>query len=102
MSKAGKVIAFRLSGDALEQAEEAAKLRAININELARETLIAALSSGNELHKMALRVTTIEGEISELRHDLAVATQAILVTAGKVSPDDADKFAREKLKKRAV
>lgn len=100
MPKADKVIAFRLSGDALERAEDAAKRRSMTVNELAREALTASLSSSGELHKMVLRVTTIESELSELRHDLAVATQAILVTAGKVPPDDADKFAREKLRKR--
>jgi hypothetical protein len=102
MAKEDKVIAFRLSGDALELAEEAAKRRSTTVNELAREAFTASLSSSNELHKMTLRVTTIESELSELRHDFAVATQAILVTAGKVSHEDADKFAREKLRKRAV
>ena len=99
MGKADKVIAFRLSGEALELAEEAAKRRAVTVNELARDSLLTSLSSDGELHKVALRTTSIETEISELRRDLAVATQAILVTAGKVSPDDAEKFAREKLGK---
>lgn len=101
MPKSDKVISFRLSGDALEQAEEAAKRRSMTVNELAREALIASFSSGGELHKVALRVTSIESELSEMRHDFAVATQAILVTAGKVPPEEADKFAREKLRKRA-
>jgi hypothetical protein len=99
MGKAEKVIAFRLPGDALEQVEQAAKRRAVSVNELARETLLAALSTEEDSHRIALRVTAIEGELSELRRDLAVATQAILVTAGKVPPEEAEKFAREKLRK---
>jgi len=100
MGKADKVIAFRLSGDALEQAEEAAKRRAVTVNELARDSLLTSLSSEGDLHKVVLRTTSIESEISELRRDLAVATQAILVTAGKVPRDKAEKFAREKMGKR--
>lgn len=99
MSKSDKVISFRLNGDALEEAEEASKRRAITVNELARESLLASLSSDEEIHRVGLRVTSIESELSELRRDLAVATQAILITAGKVSPEDAEKFAREKLRK---
>jgi len=99
MSKSDKVISFRLNGDVLEQIEDSAKRRAVSVNELARETLLAALSADEDSHRMALRVTAIEGELLELRRDLAVATQAILVTAGKVPPEEAEKFAREKLRK---
>lgn len=99
MGKSDKVIAFRLSPDALEQAEEAAKRRSVTVNELARDAFLSSLSSEGDIHKVALRMTNIESEISELRRDLAVATQAILVTSGKVSPEEAEKFAREKLGK---
>ena len=80
------MIAFRLPVEALEQVEEAAKRRAVSVNELAREALMSTLDEGNEVHRMALRMTTIESELSELRRDLAVATQAVLITAGKFSP----------------
>jgi chromosome condensin MukBEF complex kleisin-like MukF subunit len=99
MGKSEKVIAFRLTSDALELAEEAAKRRSVTVNELARDAFLASLSSEGDIHKVALRVTNIESEVSELRRDLAVATQAILVTSGKVSPEEAEKFAREKLGK---
>jgi len=99
MEKTGKVIAFRLPVEALEQAEEAAKRRASTVNDLARDSLLFSLSTESELHKMVLKMANMESELSELRRDLAVATQAILVTAGKVSPEEAEKFAREKLGK---
>lgn len=96
--KLEKVISFRLDGDDLSALEEAAERAGIGIHEWAKRTLIRELESGNLLPKIAMTGEALSAEMVELRKDLAVATEALLVSAGKATNEQAAKFVKANLK----
>ena len=98
MAEQGKVITFRVSEAELSELESRADSEKVTIQQFAKRALLERLedAQGN----VALAVSALKEELLELRQDLAVSTEALLVTAGKVPPEDALKFVSEKLKKR--
>ena len=95
-----KIIGFRLDRAELLRLEEAAERAGIGPHEWAKRATIRELDSGNLLPKIAFTNDAIKEELLELRQDVAVSVEAILVTSGKVSSEQALKFVTEKLRKR--
>ena len=95
-----KVISFRLGGERLSTLETMAKKAGMTPHEFAREALVQRLSDEGDIHRLNLKVTNLEIEMVELRKDLAVSTQAILVGAGKVSVKEAEEFVRDNLREK--
>ncbi len=96
--KLEKVISFRLEGEALSSLEEAAERAGMGIHEWAKRALVRELESGNLLPKIAMTGEALSAEMVELRKDLAVITEALLVSAGKATNEQAAKFVKANLK----
>ncbi len=93
-----KVISYRLDGEPLSVLEEAADRAGISAHEWAKKAVIRELESGNLLPKIALTGEALSVEMVELRKDLAVITEALLVSAGKATSEQAAKFVKANLK----
>lgn len=93
-----KVISFRLDGEALQALEEAALRTGVSVHEWAKKAVVRELESGNLLPKIALTNEAIKDELTELRKDISVATEALLVSAGKVTHEQASKFVKANMK----
>lgn len=98
MAEQGKVITFRVSEEELLELERNAGKGQVTIQQFAKRALLERLTA--DAGNVALSVSALKEELLELRQDLAVSVEALLVTAGKVPPEDALKFVSEKLKKR--
>ncbi len=101
MAKEEKVVSFRLGGEALELAERELERRGISLSELAREAVVKHLKREGEdestIHKMSMRLMSIETALGEVRKDIAVSTEALLINGG-VSTTDAARWTDEKLR----
>ena len=93
-----KVISFRLDGEPLRTLEEAAERGGFSAHEWAKKAVIRELKSGNLLPKIAMTGEALSAEMVELRKDLAVVTEALLVSAGKATSEQAAKFVKANLK----
>ena len=93
-----KIIGFRVDKALLSRLEEAAERAGISPHEWAKRATIRELESGSQLPKLALQTEAIKQELTELRKDVAVATKALLVSAGKSTLEQADKFVKTNLK----
>jgi hypothetical protein len=93
-----KVVSFRLDGDSLSALEEAAERAGVGVHEWAKKAVIRELESGNLLPKIAMTGEALSAEMVELRKDLSVITQALLVSAGKATSEQAAKFVKTNLK----
>lgn len=97
--KEEKIIGFRLDGELRSRLEEAALRNGISLHEWARKAVIRELESESYLPKIALQNEALKQELLELRKDIAVSTEALLVSAGKSTPEHASKFVRANLKR---
>ena len=93
-----KVISFRLDGEPLSTLEVAAERAGMSVHEWAKRAVIRELESGNLLPKIAMTGDALSAEMVELRKDLAVVTEALLVSAGKATSEQAAKFVKANLK----
>jgi len=98
MSEQGKVITFRVSETELLDLESQAETAQMTVQQFAKKALQEKL--GGETKNLGLSVSALKEELLELRQDVAVSVEAILVTSGKVSSEQALKFVTEKLRKR--
>ena len=101
MAKEEKVVSFRLSDEALELAEKELEQRGISLSELAREAVVKHLRRGAEeeskLHTMSMRLMSIEAAVVEVRKDIAVSMEALLINGG--TPHSvAERWVDEKLR----
>jgi hypothetical protein len=101
MADVAKTIGFKLSGENLERLEKVASNAGMTVHEFARDALIAKLTAKDEeeraLHKMSMRLLSIEAAVVEVRKDIAVSTEALLINGG-VSTADAARWTDEKLR----
>ena len=92
-----KIIGFRLDNSLLSRLEEAAERAGISPHEWAKRATTRELESGSQLPKLALQSEVIKQKLHELRKDLAVMTEALLVSAGKASSEQAARFVKANL-----
>jgi hypothetical protein len=99
--KDAKVIGFRVDGEASSRLGEAAERAGISIHEWAKKIVLRELDSENLIPKLDLKSDAIQGELLEIRRDLAVMTEALLVSGGKATSEQAAKFVKANLKSNA-
>ncbi len=91
-------IGFRLDEASLRILAERAKRLGLSIHELARHYVIEVLQEPEERSALREAVETVQREIMASREDLAVATEAILVSSGNIEESQARKWVDENLK----
>ena len=99
MSKTeGKIFSFRLDGELVSKLNEAAERTGLSPHEWLKRAAIRELNGLSNLPKLALQNEAIKQELIELRKDIAVATEGILVSAGKATNEQASRFVKANLK----
>ena len=93
-----KIIGFRVDKSLHSRLKAVAEQAGISPHEWAKRAAIRELDSGSLLPKLALQTESLKQELSELRKDVAVATEALLVSAGKATNEQASKFVKANLK----
>ena len=93
-----KTIGFRADRELSLRLEEVAECAGMSAHEWAKRAVIRELDSGNLLPKIALQSEALSAEMVELRKDLVVITEALLVSAGKATSEQAAKFVKANLK----
>lgn len=99
MKETQKTFGFRLDSGNRGKLEARAKKTGVTPSELAREIIVESLNDEKELDRLRLKVSAVEGELSELRKDFSVAIEALLAASGKVTPEQAKEWVRLNLKR---
>ena len=90
-------IQFRLSGQVLKELEKLAKAYELSPGQFARRIVVEYLEDAERLRTRE-KLSALEVSQKKLREDLAVAVEAMLVGAGKVSKDEAHEWVNENLR----
>ena len=96
-----KPITIRLEFEAVKELDARAQRQGITRSDYAREIIFEALNDQSELARLQMEVSILKDELSELRGDLAVAVQALLVagTSGqKITSQDAKAWVQANMK----
>jgi hypothetical protein len=93
-----KIIGFRVDKSLQSRLELAAEEAGISPHEWAKRAAIRELDSGSLLPKLALQSEVMRQELIEIRKDIAVATEGILVSGGKATNEQASRFVKANLK----
>ena len=96
--KEEKIIGFRVDSAQLSRLEDAAKMAGVSPHEWAKQATLKELEGHAQIPKLVLQSEVIKQELTELRKDLAVATEGLLVSAGKATHEQASKFVKANLK----
>lgn len=96
MNEPTQTISFRLPSALVKQLAERGATQNFSLGECARRIVLDALSdSTNEQTREDL--AELREGLERLREDLATATAALLVNAGKVDQTEAEAWARQSL-----
>ena len=90
-------IGFRIEPEHGTTLVERAETLGVSVHELARHYVILALSGREEKVELANAISALQLELVEIRKDVAVSTEALLTSAGKVSSPDASTWVNENL-----
>jgi hypothetical protein len=90
-------IGFRVETEHGKVLLERAGSLGVSVHELARHYVILALTTKDERAELTNAITELQKELVEIRKDVAVAAEALLTSAGKVSPTDASNWVNENL-----
>lgn len=88
-------IGFRLDGDTRRVLEERAAAFGRGPHDLARQYVLEALMAAEERQQLREAVTVLGKQVAELREEFAHAVQTLLVSAGKVNPEQAEAWVQE-------
>jgi hypothetical protein len=97
-SAASNNINFRLDEDALQALQKLADATNLNVHQTGRFLTIAMLQQGAH---MGLLIKMLEATISDVRalhESLALAVHTLMISAGDVPPDEAQKWVDDNLK----
>ena len=97
--QAQKTFGFRLDSANRERLEARAKKVGVTPGELAREIIVETLDDDREIDRLRLKVAAVAEELGDLRKDLSVAVQALLVSSGKVTQEQAQEWVRLNMRK---
>jgi hypothetical protein len=99
MTGKSETVSFRLDAEMLKQLTRAANVIGVSRGEYAKHLVIAGLTNSF--------AEATKSMLLELRHDLRLlreehitATNALLIGAGKITPEQAQEFIRDKLLKK--
>ena len=82
-----KTVSFRLTPDHYALLEIQANTTGISPGEVARARLIETFTAGSSLKDFEQRLEKIIGQLTDLRHDVPLVTQALLISTNAVRPD---------------
>jgi hypothetical protein len=88
-------ITLRLSAHHLAQLRERAG--DLPVEEAAWELLVEALAGEAVTERVGAHYQRFEAQLADLRRDLSISTQGLLVLLGRVPPDDARLWAKNNL-----
>ena len=91
-------ISFRLNPDAGQVLDYRAGQLGCSPHELARHYLLEALQAPEERAALREAVTRLDQAVNRLRGDFDFAVEALLASAGKVSPEAARKWVEASFK----
>ena len=96
--KDSPTVGFRLDDEVREALEDRAKGLRVSYHELARIYVIEALLEPEVRTEMTKFIAALHHEVCELREDVSLAVQALLVYAGKASEEEALAYVKENFK----
>lgn len=70
----------------------------VSVHELARHYVMLVLQETQERSELRDAVTTLHRELTELRTDFSVATEALLTSAGKTSAANSKEWVKQNLR----
>ena len=88
-------VGFRLDPDARRALDERAALFERSPHELARQLVLEKLLEGEDRQQLIETLSSLQSEIAELRAEFAHAVQVMLVSAGKINPEQAEAFVQQ-------
>jgi hypothetical protein len=91
-SSAPLMIGFRLDPASRSLLDQKAASQNMSAGELARSYVIEMLHMAEQIDRVGFIITNIWEDVDQLRADLAVSVQTLLVSAGKVDQADAEKW----------
>ena len=94
MNEKAKTFSFRLTAAASGTLEKRAKRSGQTPGELAREIVVKTLEDENGTDLLKVKVSSLEGEIKQLRRGLSNAVEALLVVSGKVTKEEAKQWVK--------
>jgi polyhydroxyalkanoate synthesis regulator phasin len=92
-------VGFRLDEESREALDRRAKRLGVSTHELARDFVFEVLWEGQERAELRHAVSALHREVSELRKDIALALEALLVSTGKATEDEARVYVEENFKR---
>lgn len=92
------VIAFRLDPESEQILAERAAALGVSRNILARRYVIEALEASEERAALREAVNAANGNLNRFHDNFIFAVEALLVSAGKVKPDEAQAWIEEHFK----
>jgi len=90
-----EVIGFKLDDENRAKLEAQANQLGTKRNLLARDMVLKALNEGGDITGL---VVALNHQLFALREELALVAEALLIHAGKTSPEQAKKWADENIK----
>lgn len=93
-------IGFRIDDQTRELLSDRIASLDVSAHEWARHCLVTILKEDQDREAWEAAVTTLHHQINELRNDVALATQVLLVAAGKLSSEKAREWIGQNLKPR--
>src|SRR5436190_19303994 len=97
---APETIGFRLGEDYRRLLAKFALQAGVSPHVLAREFVEQVLKSGGSLAQLLSlceHISAVREQLSEIRHDLAVATAVLLVSGGRTTSDEAKAWVKKNL-----
>jgi hypothetical protein len=91
-------IGFRLDDEHGKQLVKRAESLGVSVHELARHYVLLVLHEKDERTGIQKGMMALHQEMTELRKDVVVSTEALLTSAGKVSNANAKGWVRENFK----
>lgn len=91
-------IGFRLDVDSLRLLTEKAARSNVSVHELARTYVLEMLHMSEQIDRVGFAITNVWDDLYELREDLALSVQTLLVSAGKINRAEAEAWVDNNLK----
>jgi hypothetical protein len=91
-------ISLKIDPVSKKELSKIAESKNASISQIARDILVESLSEDNQLALLKMEVLALKSEMKELRTDLRVATEALLVSCGNLPPEEAREWTQKNMK----
>ena len=99
MTDKARTVGFRLGESHRAELESRARKSGSTPGELARQFVVETLEGDQEVERLRMKVSAVESELGNLRKDLSVSVQALLVATGRVTAEQAREWVKQNLEK---